>query len=79
MADRADAIDARGTREVVMLQTAHETPTPELAGAVEQLRRVGVNLNTALRKGQTVDAGMLRVVFDAVSNVRATLGDRTAS
>lgn len=74
-----DAIDARGTREVVMRQTAHETPSPELAGAVEQLRRVGVNLNTALRKGQTVDAGMLRVVFDAVSNVRATLGDRTAS
>lgn len=74
-----DAIDARGTREVVMQQNVHETPAPELAGAVEQLRRIGVNLNQALRKGQSVDVGLLRAVFDAVNDVRAALGDRTAS
>lgn len=74
-----DALDARGIREAAMQQTARETTNPELAGAVEQLRRVGVNLNTALRKGQNVDAGLLRAVLDAVTEVRATLGDRTAS
>ncbi len=74
-----DALDARGTREAGMCQTAHEIPNPELARAVEQLRRVGVNLNHALRKGQTVDAGLLRAVFDAVTEVRAVLGDWTAS
>lgn len=74
-----DALDARGTREAAIRQTAHETPNQELAGAVEQLRRVGVNLNQALRKGQAVDAGLLCAVFDAVSDVRAALRDRTAS
>ena len=74
-----DALDARGTREAAMQQAAHEIPSPELAGAVEQLRRVGVNLNQALRKGQAVDAGLLRAVFDAVSDIRAALGDRTTS
>lgn len=74
-----DALDARGTREAVMQQAAHEIPNPTLAGAVEQLRCVGINLNQALRKGQAVDAGLLRAVFDAVSDVRAALGDRTTS
>lgn len=74
-----DALDQRHSLEAAMQQTARETPSPELAGAVEQLRRVGVNLNQALRKGQTVDTGLLQAVFDAVTEVRATLGDRTAS
>jgi hypothetical protein len=74
-----DALDARGTREAVIQQNANETPDPELARAIEQLRRVGVNLNTTLRKGQTVDAGLLRAVFGVVSDLRAALGDRTAS
>lgn len=73
-----DALDQRHALEATMQQTARETPTPELAGTVEQLRRVGVNLNTTLCKGQTVDAGMLRAVLDAVTDVRASLGDRTA-
>lgn len=72
-----DALDQRSTLEASMTQTAHEAPNPELAGAVEQLRRVGVNLNQALRKGQTVDAGLLRAVLGAVTEVRAALGDRT--
>jgi len=74
-----DALDQRHALEAAMQQTARETPNPELAGAVEQLRRVGVNLNQVLRKGQTVDAGLLRAVFDAVTEVRTALGDRTAS
>lgn len=74
-----DALDQRHALETAMQQTAHETPAPELAGAVEQLRRVGVNLNQALRKGQSVDVGLLRAVFDAVTEVRAALGDRTVS
>lgn len=74
-----DALDQRSTLEASMTQTAREAPSAELAGAVGQLRRVGVNLNQTLRKGQAVDVGLLRAVFDAVSDVRAALGDRTAS
>lgn len=73
-----DALDQRSTLEASMMQTAHEAPSAELAEAVEQLRRVGVNLNTTLRKGQSVDAGMLRAVLGVVTEVRAALGDRTA-
>ncbi|NLG55801.1 MAG: hypothetical protein GX542_09175 [Rhodococcus sp.] len=74
-----DALDQRHALEAAMQQTARETPTPELAEAVEQLRRVGVNLNQTLRKGQAVDTSLLRAVLGAVSEVRAALGDRTAS
>ncbi|MBL3690894.1 hypothetical protein D3226_13175 [Leucobacter chromiireducens subsp. chromiireducens] len=73
-----DALDQRHALEAAMQQTARETPNPELAGVVEQLRRVGVNLNTTLRKGQAVDVGLLRAVLGAVSEVRAALGDRTS-
>lgn len=74
-----DALDQRGTRETGMQQTAREAPSPELARAVEQLRRVGVNLNQALRKGQAVDARMLRAVLGVVTEVRSRLGDRTST
>ena len=74
-----DALDQRHALEAAIQETARETPSPELAGAVEQLRRVGVNLNQALRKGQTVDTGLLQAVFDAVTEVRTALGDWTAS
>lgn len=72
-----DALDARNDFVASITTAATTAPDPALAGAVEQLRRVGVNLNTTLRKGQTVDAGLLRTVSDAVSEVRASLGDRT--
>lgn len=72
-----DALDARNDLAASISTAATTAPDPALAGAVEQLRRVGVNLNTALRKGQIVDAGLLRAVSDAVSEVRASLGDRT--
>lgn len=74
-----DALDQRHALEAALQETARERPNPEFAGAVEQLRRVGVNLNQALRKGQTIDAGLLRAVFGVVSDLRAALGDRTAS
>lgn len=58
-----EAIRARARAlEAAIQHTARETPTPEFAGAVEQLRRVGVNHNPALRKGQTVD----QAAFEAV-------------
>ena len=74
-----DALDQRHTREASMVQTSREKPAPELAGAVEQLRRVGVNLNTTLRKGRAVDTSLLRAVLGAVAEVRASLGDRTST
>jgi len=72
-----DALDARGTREAVIQQNANETPDPELARAIEQLRRVGVNLNQVLRGGKAVDDSLLREVLAAVDDLRASLGDRT--
>lgn len=51
--------------------------SPDLARAVEQLRRVGVNLNQALRRGSVVDAGRVRDLARAVDELRSRLGDRT--
>lgn len=52
--------------------------SPDLARAVEQLRRVGVNLNQALRRGSVVDAARVQALARAVDELRARLGDRTA-
>ncbi len=74
-----DALDAAS--RVGQLENMHQasvaTPQPALATAVEQLRRVGVNLNQALRKAAAVDDVLLREVMAAVDEVRASLGDRT--
>lgn len=51
--------------------------SPDLARAVEQLRRVGVNLNQALRRGSVVDDARVRDLARAVDELRARLGDRT--
>lgn len=51
--------------------------SPDLARAVEQLRRVGVNLNQALRRGSVVDAARVRDLSRAVDELRTQLGDRT--
>ncbi|MDD7554426.1 hypothetical protein [Schaalia hyovaginalis] len=51
--------------------------SPDVARAVEQLRRVGVNLNQALRRGSVVDAARVRDLARAVDELRARLGDRT--
>lgn len=57
---------------------------PEVGQAVEQLRRVGANLNQITRRvnageADGVDADVLADVLAAVENLRARLGDRTAS
>lgn len=51
--------------------------SPDVARAVEQLRRVGVNLNQALRRGSVVDAARVRDLARAVDELRSRLGDRT--
>jgi hypothetical protein len=79
-----DALDARRDEVSRMHPAAQRSPQPELVTAVEQLRKVGRNLNQALRAVHSgdvpaVDDGLLRQGQVAVDEVRATLGDRTAS
>lgn len=73
-----DALDGRGARELRLTRAAAATPQPELAKAVEQLRRVGVNLNQAMRRDLVIDEAPVRAVLDAVNAVRRELGDPTA-
>lgn len=71
-----DALDARShAEEALAAQAAVPMPSPELARAVEQLRRVGVNLNQVVRGGTAVSDELLREVLAAVADVRALLGD----
>ncbi|MGO2663961.1 plasmid mobilization protein [Mycetocola reblochoni] len=72
-----DALDPRLGR-VEKLSRLPAAPQPELARAVEQLRRVGVNLNQVKRAGSAVDDDLLLKVLGVVDEVRASLGDRTA-
>ncbi|XBH22250.1 hypothetical protein V5R04_03210 [Jonesiaceae bacterium BS-20] len=74
-----DALDARSAKVESLEACAGEkgVALTILAPAVDQLRRVGVNLNQALRRGAAVDDGLLREVMAAVDDVRASLGDRT--
>jgi hypothetical protein len=79
-----DALDARRDEVSRMHLAAQGSPQPELATAVEQLRRVGQNLNQVLRAAHSgdvlaVDGDLLREVQVSVDEVRASLGDRTAS
>lgn len=74
-----DALDSRSAKVAQLESNAgtKEAAPTSLVPAVEQLRRVGVNLNQALRKGAAVDDGLLHEVIVAVDEVRASLGDRT--
>lgn len=74
-----DALDSRSSKVDQLENNAgvKKTAPTSLVPAVEQLRRVGVNLNQALRKGAAVDDGLLHEVMVAVDEVRASLGDRT--
>ncbi|WP_283559899.1 hypothetical protein [Paenarthrobacter sp. PH39-S1] len=79
-----DALDARRDEVSRMHLAAQGSPQPELVTAVEQLRRVGQNLNQVLRAVHSgdvpaVDEALLRQVRVAVNDVRTSLGDRTAS
>lgn len=49
----------------------------QTAQAIEQLRRLGVNLNQALRRGSVVDPERVRDLARAVDDLRASLGDKT--
>lgn len=73
-----DALDARSSKVEHLESSAVPLGLSETVGpAVEQLRRVGVNLNQALRKRAAVDDDLLRAVLGAVNELRAALGDRT--
>lgn len=72
-----DALDQRGNRIQQLEQSACPPVMPGLANTVEQLRRVGVNLNQALRRGAAVDEFLLRQIQEAVDEVRGQLGDET--
>lgn len=74
-----DALDSRSSKVDQLENNAglKEAAFTSLAPAVEQLRRVGVNLNQALRKGAAVDDSLLHAVMVAVDEMRASLGDRT--
>lgn len=45
--------------------------------AAKQSRRIGVNLNQALRRGSVVDDELLREVKASVDRLRGALGDTT--
>lgn len=71
-----DALDDRRAEvEALAAQAAMPRPHPELAQAVEQLRRVGVNLNQTRRAGDAVDSVLLLDVLEKVDAVRRLLGD----
>lgn len=74
-----DALDARSHAvEALAAQAAVPRPSPEKARAVEQLRRVGVNLNQVVRAGTAVSDELLREVLAAVAEVRALFGDEVS-
>lgn len=74
-----DALDARSHAvEALAAHAAVPMPSPEQARAVEQLRRVGVNLNQLVRAGTAVSDELLREVLAAVAEVRALFGDEVS-
>lgn len=74
-----DALDERRHEvEALAAHAAVPRPAPELARAVEQVRRVGVNLNQVVRAGSAIDGDILRDVLAAVAEVRSLLGDEVS-
>jgi len=62
------------------LEAAAQAAAPEsaqTAQAIEQLRREGVNLNQALRRGSVIDPERVRDLVRALDDLRASLGDTT--
>lgn len=72
-----DALDKRRSQVEGMLAAASSAPAPEAAAAVEQLRRIGINLNQALRSGKSADEQLLGELLSAVDGIRSAFGDRT--
>ena len=74
-----DALDARShAAEALAAHVAVPMPSPEQARAVEQLRRVGVNLNQVVRAGTAVSDELLREVLAALADVRVLFGDEVS-
>ena len=74
-----DALDARShEEEALAAQAAVPRPSPERARAIEQVRRVGVNLNQVVRAGTAVSDELLREVLAALAEVRAAFGDEVS-
>lgn len=74
-----DALDARSHAvEALAAHAAVPMPSPEKARAVEQLRRVGVNLNQVVRAGTAVSDELLREVLAVLAEVRALFGDEVS-
>lgn len=74
-----DALDARShEEEALAAQAAVPRPSPERARAVEQVRRVGVNLNQVVRAGTAVCDELLREVLAALADVRVLFGDEVS-
>ena len=74
-----DALDARShEEEALAAQAAVPRPSPERARAVEQVRRVGVNLNQVVRAGTAVSDELLREVLAVLAEVRALFGDEVS-
>ena len=74
-----DALDARSHAvEALAAHAAVPMPSPEKARAVEQLRRVGVNLNQVVRAGTAVSDELLREVLAVLAKVRALFGDEVS-
>lgn len=74
-----DALDARSHAvEALAAHAAVPMPSPEQARAVEQLRRVGVNLNQVVRAGTAVSDELLREVLAVLAEVRALFGDEVS-
>lgn len=75
-----DALDPRQGHLDTLEQLARTAPplSSERAHAVEQLRRVGLNLNQAMRrKPISVNDSLLHEVLTAINEVRASFGDGT--
>ena len=74
-----DALDTRSHAvEALAAYAAVPMPSPEKARAVEQLRRVGVNLNQVVRAGTAVSDELLREVLAVLAEVRALFGDEVS-
>ena len=53
------------------------TSSAQAAQAIEQLRRLKVNLNQALKRGLVIDPKQVQDLARSVDDLRASLGDKT--
>lgn len=63
--------------EAITVQAGQPRQSVQGTTAAKQSRRIGVNLNQALRRGSVVDDELLREVKASVDRLRGALGDTT--